>query len=121
VLAWNTGLFHEDEVRPIMARTTGIQLLHDTAPEGVLLPNNEASWQRADIDPKEDPNKTPEGTPSPDQGQKNGSGGQSDSTKKDLRRDAVKNERLSDTKHRPDQERRLDRIEEMLEALLSKK
>lgn len=87
VLAWNTGLFHEDEVRPIMARTTGIQLLHDTAPEGVLLPNNEASWQRADIDPKEDPNKTPEGTPSPDQGQKNGTGGQADSTKKDLRRD----------------------------------
>lgn len=87
VLAWNTGLFHGDEVRPVIARTTGIQLLHKDAPEGVLLPNNEDSLPRADIDSDGIDGGTPEETPSPDQGQKNDTGGQSDSTKKDLRRD----------------------------------
>lgn len=119
-IAWNSGLFHEDEIRPVIARYTGVQLAHDAAPEGVLLPNNEDSWQRADIDPSDDPDKTPETTPAPDQGKSNSSGGQDDSQKKDQRQDTIQNERLTESIHRLEQDDRLDRIEEMLTTLLSK-
>lgn len=121
-IAWNTGLYHEDEIRPVIARSTGIQLLHDEAPEGVLLPNNEDSWQRADIDPKEAPGgSTPETTASPDQGRSNASGGQDDSQKKDLRRDTIPNEQLMNSVENLVQEERLDRIEELLEQLIDGK
>src|SRR5699024_3124710 len=119
-IAWNSGLFHEDEIRPVIARYTGVQLAHDAAPEGVLLPNNEDSWQRADIDPSDDPDKTPETTPAPDQGKSNSSGGQDDSQKKDQRQDTIQNERLTESIHRLEQDDRLDRIEEMLTTLFSK-
>lgn len=54
--AWGTGLYHPEEIRPRLAEIAQIELTSDDAPEGVLIPNNEASWARADIDPKEDPN-----------------------------------------------------------------
>src|SRR5690625_3613503 len=88
ILAWNTGLFHEDEIRPVIARTTGIQLLQDGAPEGVLLPNNEESIQKSNPETDE----TPETTAAPDQGQSNGSGGQDDAQKKDQRTDTIQNQ-----------------------------
>lgn len=48
--AWGTGLFHEKEIRPRIADVAQITLLEDEAPEGVMLPNNEESLNRKDID-----------------------------------------------------------------------
>jgi hypothetical protein len=48
--AWGTGLFHEDEIRPRIAEVAQIQLLHDAPPTGVMLPNNEESIARGDVD-----------------------------------------------------------------------
>lgn len=93
-MAWNSGLFHIDEIRAAMAEITGITMMHDGAPEGVLLPNNADSWERGDIDPKEDPNAVPATSASPDQGKSNGSGGSDDATKKDNRSDKISTEFL---------------------------
>lgn len=93
VFAWNTGLYHEDEIRSALASVAGITLKHDTPPENVLLPNNSDSWERADIDPKEDPSTS--SNTAPGQGQKNGTGGQDDSQKKDMRSDTISSERLA--------------------------
>lgn len=49
-LALGTGLYHEDEMRPNIAKLAGITLLHDSAPEGFMLPNNSESLNRADVD-----------------------------------------------------------------------
>lgn len=94
VMAWNSGLFHEDEIRGAMAEITGVTLLHPKAPDGVLLPNNKESWERSDIDPKENPDAVPSTAASPDQGKSNGSGGSDDATKKDNRSDKVSTEFL---------------------------
>lgn len=48
--AWGTGLFHADEIRPLLAETAGITLTHGSAPEGAMVPNNEFSLNRKDID-----------------------------------------------------------------------
>lgn len=48
--AWGSGQFHVDEIRPRLAELGHIQLLHEDAPDGILIPNNEASLPRADID-----------------------------------------------------------------------
>lgn len=48
--AWGTGLFHEDEVRKPIADLANITILHADPPEGFLLPNNEKSLPRKDID-----------------------------------------------------------------------
>lgn len=40
MMAWGSGLFHEDEVRPRLADIAHIQLEHDDPPEGFKLPNN---------------------------------------------------------------------------------
>lgn len=53
--AWGTGLFDADEIRPRAAELAHIELLSDTAPDGVMIPNNENSWARSDVDPKENP------------------------------------------------------------------
>ena len=47
---WGTGLFHEDEIRPVMAKVGQITLNHEAPPEGFLVPNNEHSVARSDID-----------------------------------------------------------------------
>ena len=49
-MAFGTGLFHEDEVRPRLAELAHITVLHDTPPEGFMYPNNEQSTNRSDID-----------------------------------------------------------------------
>lgn len=54
-MALGTGLFHEDEMRPMIAKLAEITLLHEEAPEGFMLPNNATSIQRADVDPVEQP------------------------------------------------------------------
>lgn len=48
--AYETGLFGIDEVRGPIAELAGFTLLHDDAPDGHLMPNNEASLARRDID-----------------------------------------------------------------------
>lgn len=82
ILAWNSGLFHPEEVRPALAAATGVRLLHPTAPEGVMLPNNE------EFEMPEEP-EAPVQAASPDQGQSNNTGGQDDAQKKDLRTDTI--------------------------------
>ncbi len=47
---WGTGLFEAGEIRPAMAKVGKLTLLSDSAPTGVLIPNNEASLPRKDID-----------------------------------------------------------------------
>lgn len=54
-----TGVFHTDEYRETLANLAHLPLKHDDVPEGYLLPNNENSWARADIDPKDAPGSTP--------------------------------------------------------------
>lgn len=39
---WGTGLFDPEEIRPRMAKIGQITLISETAPDGVLIPNNEA-------------------------------------------------------------------------------
>ena len=79
VLAWNTGLLHEDEARPLMLNLSGATPLHIKAPEGVKLPNNE----------KYDTAEGGVSTASPDQGRGDGTGGADSSVKSDLRTDTV--------------------------------
>jgi hypothetical protein len=50
VAAWETGLFEADEVRGPIAAVAGINLLHDSAPADVMLPNNSDSLSRLDVD-----------------------------------------------------------------------
>lgn len=80
-LAWDSGLFHPHEIRPIMARTADIQILEHDAPEGVKLPNNE-EFDSSDAE-------IPKQAASPDQGRSNATGGQDDTMKKDRRDDTV--------------------------------
>lgn len=95
ILAWNSGLFHVDEVRSSLANRAGIALLHDKAPEGILLPNNEFSGPRSDIDPSgskysgPNSNQTPATTGSPGQGDATGNGGQGSTAANDLRDDTI--------------------------------
>lgn len=43
--AWGTGMFEPEEVRPRVAKVAQITVLSDTAPEGVMIPNNSNSLQ----------------------------------------------------------------------------
>lgn len=89
VMGWNTGLFHEDEVRDRFMKVAGFERLHDVAPEGVMLPNNEESLARRDIDTdglgSKGGGQVPSVAVSPDQGKRNGTGGVADSVAQDLR------------------------------------
>lgn len=48
--AWGSGLFHDDEIRPSLAELANITLLHESPPEGFMIPNNIESLGRADVD-----------------------------------------------------------------------
>jgi hypothetical protein len=65
VSALGTGLFHEDETRPVIAKLAGITILHSDPPEGYMVPNNADSGNRADIDADGNPKQpdTNGGTP----------------------------------------------------------
>lgn len=45
-----TGLFHADEMRPAIAKIAEVNLLHDKEPDGFMLPNNQESLARKDVD-----------------------------------------------------------------------
>ena len=115
-LAWNTGLFHEDEIRPVFMKLSGVTPLHLKAPDGVLLPNNQDSWERRDIDPADSGDTG--ATPSPGQGQSNGTGGSDGSVKSDLRDDTVSAESILRTMNRDEL---LDTLQEMARILESEK
>src|SRR5690606_32618220 len=83
-LIWNTGLVHEDEMRDPILEMGGITAKHEKAPENVLLPNNSDSWERADIDPSDDPGAGKQAA-SPDQGVSNSSGGTDSALSNDMR------------------------------------
>lgn len=86
-VAWNSGLVHADEARPQILQVAGMEALHDSAPDGVLLPNNQFSLARKDIDT--DSAGTPTSGASPDQGASNGGGGTPGDVKNDLRTDGI--------------------------------
>lgn len=113
-LAWNTGLVHEDEARPSVLKAANIQSLHAKAPDGVMLPNNEKSWARNDIDPKVNPNggSVPATAASPDQGVANGSGGTPGDVKGDQRADTI-----SQSLKRMQDEDFLGQLRELVERL----
>lgn len=84
--AWNSGLFHEDEMREAFAQTADITTKHPSAPTGVLVPNNEKSLPRKDIDTDS------HATTGTGQGQSTGDGGATSTTKNDTRTDTISNE-----------------------------
>lgn len=49
-MAWGTGLYHENEIRPRLAEIAHITVVNDKAPAGVMYPNNANSLNRKDID-----------------------------------------------------------------------
>lgn len=49
-LAWDSGLVHKDEARSMFLYLAGLTSNHNTAPVGVLMPNNSKSLPRKDID-----------------------------------------------------------------------
>lgn len=68
--AWGSGMFEVDEIRPRLAELAHITILHEEAPEGILIPNNANSWARNDIDPNADPSSVAtDGTTSMNNGQ----------------------------------------------------
>lgn len=84
VLKWNTGLYSPDEIKAELEMLVG----HDTynaVPDGVLLPNNEFSAARNDVDPALTTAPT---VAAPDQGQSNGTGSM-DGLGMDLRNDTI--------------------------------
>lgn len=86
-LAHNSGLFHEDEIRPEMAALAGITLRHTSAPDGYLIPNNEDSLPRKDIDAD---SSAPTATAaSPTQGRSSGDGGTGSTDSNDQRTDTI--------------------------------
>jgi hypothetical protein len=57
LLLWSSGLYSP---APLEKRISELmQILENTVPDGVLIPNNSASWERTDIDPKDDPDAEP--------------------------------------------------------------
>jgi hypothetical protein len=87
-LAWGLGAIYPDEVRPEALKMLKIPSKHVTPPEGILIPNNETSLARKDIDT--DGTGAPKQAAAPDQGQSNGSGGNA-GVSNDLRRDVLSN------------------------------
>lgn len=111
-LAWNSGNFHAEEIRPRMAEIASITLEKDKAPEGVLLPNNRESWERADIDEPTGGTGTTTSAASPDQGRSSGDGGAGSTINSDTRTDKV-----SEMLQQMQQDAFLDRLEELVGRL----
>ena len=91
LIGWNSGLLHDDEVRPELLHIAGLTPKHDSAPEGVLVPNNAESLARKDIDADGAAGTGADNpqAPSADQGKSDGSGGVGGSSGKDVRTDTI--------------------------------
>lgn len=89
-LMWLSGLAHADEIRPRFAELAKVVMVHPEAPNGVLVPNNEKSLPRKDIDTDSAGSNGPTKTsPAPGQGKSDGTGGQGSTASNDLRTDKV--------------------------------
>lgn len=84
VLKWNTGLYTPDQIKNELQLLVGDPMPSEI-PDGILVPNNEYSMARNDIDPALTTNPN---VPSPDQGMDNG-GGSMDGLGMDLRNDTI--------------------------------
>jgi hypothetical protein len=47
MMAWGSGLFHEDEIREPLADLAHITLVHADPPEGFIYPNNQTALEQA--------------------------------------------------------------------------
>lgn len=115
ILGWNSGLLHEDEVRPFLISVSGMTPKHNSAPDGVLLPNNEKSVQRTDIDtdshtPATDAAGQNPTTSAPGQGVAQGTGGASSGDRNDLRSDVISQSIMQDIQN----EQFLERLESLV-------
>jgi len=84
VLKWQTGLYTAEQIKNELQLIVGDPMPSEI-PDGVMLPNNEYSVGRNDIDPMTAINPT---VGSPDQGQSNGAGS-FDGLGMDLRNDTI--------------------------------
>ena len=84
MLQINSGLFSPEEAKKMMLALTNQFPDVVKVPKGYMIPNNEASKDRADIDADGDPKPT---TPAPNQGVGNGTGGQGNSN--DIRTNTI--------------------------------
>lgn len=87
ILAINSGLVHPDESRPEILRMAGITSKHDKEPDGYLIPNNEDSLSRKDIDA--DGSKPTKTAPAANQGVSSGDGGAGSTAANDTRQDTL--------------------------------
>lgn len=86
VLKWNSGLYSPDEAKAELEALRGL-VDAPAVPDGVLIPNNQASLPRRDIDA--DGGGVGTQAPSADQGQSNGTGGVGDGSGQDIRNDQL--------------------------------
>lgn len=70
-LAWTNGVLHPQEARDALIDAIGITAAEKMYPEGILIPNNEKSLARSDIDADGAPTSS---VASPAQGRSNGVG-----------------------------------------------
>ncbi|UXO93821.1 portal protein [Pseudanabaena phage Pan2] len=86
VLKWNSGVYEPEEIKAQFEALMGVYE-PSAVPEGVLIPNNEMSLPRKDIDT--DSSGVGSQAPSADQGQSNGTGGVGDGSGQDIRNDQL--------------------------------
>lgn len=117
VLGWQTGAFHPEEVRDRLSTIANVEKGDRAVPTGILIPNNEKSLARNDIDVDSHGGSgdTPTHAASPDQGRSNGSGGTSSATANDLRSDKI-GESVQMMRFE-DMVERAERVAELLERL----
>lgn len=84
ILKWQTGLYTPEQIKNELQLLVGDPMPSEI-PDGIMIPNNEYSVGRNDIDPYTAMNPT---VASPDQGQSNGSGS-FDGLGMDLRNDTI--------------------------------
>ena len=87
LLPWLQGLYQPQEMRNKIDALFGWP--EGRVPDGVMLPNNEASVLRRDIDPNSSGSAPASTTAAPDQGTANGVGGQGSDSGNDVRTDGI--------------------------------
>lgn len=87
VLKWSTGTYSPEQIKAELEALRGITN-PSPVPAGVLIPNNEASLARRDLD-TDVAGEVPTQAASADQGQSNGTGGQGTDSGNDVRTDGI--------------------------------
>lgn len=109
-IGWGTGLLHPQEARAKLLEIQGIEAVRDAPPEGVMLPNNEKSLARKDIDTDAQGNPSNGGGFTNTQGSGGTFTGARDATDRDARV-------VSDTVSESMAMLNLDRLQELVERL----